>query len=72
MRGMHLLDWSIVVALLLCWTVTIFAVRRYTRSVADFLAANRCAGRYLITVSGSTLMLGAFTFIGFFEVYYKA
>jgi solute:Na+ symporter, SSS family len=70
--GMHVVDWCIVVGLLLCWTVTIFAVRRYTRSVADYLAASRCAGRYLITVSGSTLTLGAFTFIGFFEAYYKA
>jgi len=70
--GMHVIDWCIVAGLLLCWTVTIFAVRRYTRSVADFLAASRCAGRYLITVSGSTLTLGAFTFIGFFEAYYKA
>ncbi len=69
---MQTVDWCIVAALLLCWTVTIFAVRRYTRSVADFLAASRCAGRYLITVSGSTLTLGAFTFIGFFEAYYKA
>jgi solute:Na+ symporter, SSS family len=69
---MHAIDWCIVAGLLLCWTATIFAVRRYTRSVADFLAASRCAGRYLITVSGSTLTLGAFTFIGFFEAYYKA
>lgn len=66
------MDWCIVAGLLACWTVTIFAVRRYTRSVADFLAANRCAGRYLIALSSSTLTLGAFTFIGFFEAYYKA
>jgi SSS family solute:Na+ symporter len=69
---MHLIDWCIVAGLLSCWTVTIFAVRRYTQSVADFLAANRCAGRYLITLSGSTLTMGAFTFLGFFEAYYKA
>ncbi len=70
--SLHTLDWWIIAGLLLCWTVTIFAVRRYTKSVADFLAAGRCAGRYLITLSGSTLTLGAFTFIGFFEAYYKA
>lgn len=70
--GMRTLDWCIVAGLLLCWTATIFTVRRSMRSVADFLAANRCAGRYLITLSGSTLTLGAFTFIGFFEAYYKA
>jgi SSS family solute:Na+ symporter len=69
---MHVIDWSIVVGLMACWTLTIFAVRRYTRSVADFLAASRCAGRYLITLSGSTLTMGAFTFLGFFEAYYKA
>ena len=69
---MHLIDWCIVAGLLLCWTITIVAVRRHTRSVADFLAASRCAGRYLITVSSSTLTLTAFTFVGFFEIYYKA
>ncbi len=70
--GMQIIDWCIVAALMICWTLTIFAVKRYTRSVADFLAANRCAGRYLITLSGSTLTMGAFTFLGFFEAYYKA
>jgi len=33
--------------------------RRYTRSVADFLSANRCAGRYLLTVAGGIASLGA-------------
>jgi len=69
---MSWIDWSIAAGLLLFLTVTAFAVRRYTHSVADFLAANRCAGRYLITISASTAGMGALSFIGFFEAYYQA
>src|SRR4051812_23847845 len=45
---MHLIDWILVilpvgmVLLLALWT------RRFVKSVADFLAGGRCAGRYLI------------------------
>jgi len=69
---MSILDWSIVAVVLLCSATTVLVVTRYTRSVADFLAANRCAGRYLIAVSAGSIGMGAFTFIGFFEIFYKS
>ena len=39
--------WVIGIPFLVILVVTFF-LRQYTRSVADFLAASRCAGRYLI------------------------
>jgi len=69
--GMQTIDWCITAGLLLVLTVAALFVKRYTQSVADFLAANRCAGRYLITISASTAGLGAMSFIGFFEIYSK-
>jgi SSS family solute:Na+ symporter len=45
--------------------------KNYQKSVADFLVANRCAGRYLLGVSEGIASLGAITVIAMFEAYYK-
>jgi SSS family solute:Na+ symporter len=68
---MHLLDWTIVVGMLAMLTVASFITKKYTRSVADFLAANRCAGRYLICVSQGLAGVGSISLIAGFELYYK-
>ena len=69
---MHWIDWSIVLGLLAVLSVMAVITKRYTQSVADFLAANRCAGRYLITVSHGVAGLGAITIIATFELHYNA
>ena len=46
--------------------------RRFMRSVADFLAAGRSAGRYLITISYGVANIGAITVLAFFEQNYEA
>jgi len=46
--------------------------KRFTRSVSDFLAANRVAGRYLLTMSEGMAGLGATAFIANFEKFYNA
>ncbi|MDD3118403.1 MAG: hypothetical protein PHQ27_04440 [Victivallales bacterium] len=67
---MHWIDWAIIVVLLgALISVTIYA-RRYVRGVADFLAANRLAGRYLLTVSSG--FGGAITIVGAWELVYSA
>jgi SSS family solute:Na+ symporter len=69
--NMHLLDWAIVAGLL---TVLVWAglgTRRYSRSVAAFLAAERCGGRYLISVATGMAQLGVITLVWFFEQNYK-
>lgn len=68
--NLHWIDWTIIVALLSALIgVTLYA-RKYTRSVADFLAANRMAGRYLLTVSAG--FGGAISIIASWEMVYKA
>ena len=51
--NMGLIDWSIVVGLLVVMIWAAHRTKKYTRSVADFLAANRCTGRYVLGVSDS-------------------
>lgn len=69
---MHWVDWSIVVGLVTLLTVVAIGANRLSRSVADFLAAGRCAGRYTICISEGTAMLGAISLMGLFEVHYQA
>lgn len=64
------LDWAIVGVLVVFLLAVATASRRHTRSVADFLAAGRCAGRYLISVSEGAAGLGAITLIAFWEMHY--
>ncbi|MDP0495246.1 MAG: sodium:solute symporter [Verrucomicrobiota bacterium JB024] len=69
---MTLIDWIILIVFTsLLLVVTIF-LKRYTRSVADFLSANRAAGRYLVTMAEGASGLGAINLIAYFEMYYLA
>ena len=43
--------------------------RKYTKSVADFLAANRCAGKYLLGIAEAEAVMGAITVITAFEMW---
>ncbi len=66
------LDWAIVLVVLAgIITLGVFT-KRYMRSVADFLAAGRSAGRYLITISYGVANIGAITVLAFFEQNYEA
>ena len=66
------LDWIIAAVFVGGFAALALYLKRYTRSVADFLAANRCAGRYLLTVAEGASGVGAITLIAQFEVYYHA
>jgi SSS family solute:Na+ symporter len=70
--NLHWIDWSIVVVMLAVVVGSALATRRYTRSVSDFLAANRSAGRYLLCVAGGASSLGAISIVALFEMYYAA
>lgn len=64
---MHSIDWAIVfVTLAILCGLTLYS-RQFTRSVADFLAARRLAGRYLLTVHES---VGAIAIIATWEMVY--
>ena len=71
---MHLafLDWAIVASLILGLIVVTIWIRSYTRSVSDFLAANRCAGRYMLTLSEGMAAFGVASILANFEKFYQA
>jgi hypothetical protein len=50
--NLHWLDWSIVGAFGALLVLAAIVTTRMTKSVAGFLSAERCAGRYLLTVAG--------------------
>ena len=70
--NMHWIDWTIVAGLLAFIVGAAIYTNRYTRSVADFLAANRSAGRYLLCISSGIAGLGAVSVVAMFEMYYAA
>ena len=70
--NMHAIDWLIVFGLLMFIVGLAFYTRKYTQSVADFLAANRCAGRYVLCISDGIAGVGAISIVACFEMYYAA
>ena len=70
--NLHWMDWLIVAVFVGAITATAVALRRYMKSVSDFLAANRCAGRYLLAVSMGMSSLGAISVLAKFEMFYGA
>ena len=66
---MQLIDWVLVAFPLL---VVVFAglyARRYLKSVADFMAGGRNAGRYLLCTAKSEMGAGAVAYVSFFEIF---
>lgn len=69
---MTALDWGIV-AVVAAGVIALGSfTRKYMQSVADYLAAGRSAGRYLITISYGVANIGAITVLAFFEQNYEA
>ncbi len=68
---MSITDWVIVLVsvVLLTW----FSLRsaKYMQGVADFLSANRSAGRYLLSMALLVVGMGAITIVGTFEMIYN-
>ncbi len=69
---MSYIDWGILIFVLFLLILGAVASRKYMRSVADFLAAGRTAGRYLVSMSQGMAMLGAISIIGLLELNYVA
>lgn len=68
---MHLLDWIIVAGLLVVLLIGALRTRRYTRSVSGFLVAERCGGRYIISMAQAAAGLGVISLVYWFEMYYE-
>ncbi len=65
-------DWFIVLATFALMTYGVIFSKKFMKSVADFLAAGRTAGRYIISVAMGMAMLGAISVVGEFELFYKS
>src|SRR5512140_3570519 len=64
---MHLIDWLIMILpLAICGFIAIYT-RRFVRSVADFMAGGRGAGRFLICAARSEQGSGAAVFVATFQ-----
>ncbi|HEX9728874.1 MAG TPA: hypothetical protein VGA37_10250 [Gemmatimonadales bacterium] len=65
-------DWAIILVVMGVLVAGALISRIHMRSVADFLAAGRSAGRYLLAVSQGIAMLGAISIIAYLEQNYVA
>ncbi|MCP4550142.1 MAG: sodium:solute symporter [bacterium] len=70
--GMTPYDWLILLAMLALMIGGVTLSKRRMRSVADFLAAGRTAGRYLLSVAQGIAGLGAISIVGLLEMNYVA
>jgi len=69
--NLELLDWSIVLAVALFLIIQAYRTKKYAQGVSGFLAADRCAGRYIISFGEAAAGLGAVTIVGDFQRYYS-
>lgn len=65
---MTYIDWIIVAAIVWLTVWVGWRTSRYMKGVSDFLAANRLAGRYMLTISAQVAGTGLISVIGAFEV----
>src|SRR5580658_6013965 len=68
---MHWIDYTIAFVPFIVIVIVSWRTRRYMKSVADFMSASRCAGRYLVCSAGGEAASGAVTAVAMFEYTYK-
>jgi len=68
---MHWIDYAIMFVPFIIVTIVSWRTRRYVKSVADFMAGGRCAGRYLICNAVGEAGFGAVSAVAIFEYTYK-
>jgi SSS family solute:Na+ symporter len=66
------IDWGIVIVAVIVLRSVSASTRKYMRGVTDFLAANRLAGRYMLTIGMQMGGTGVIAIIGLFEMHYTA
>jgi len=66
------IDWVQILAIFALVIGSAWFTRTYMRGVADFLAAGRTAGRYLISVASGIAGLGAITIVANLQMNYEA
>ncbi|MHB9035999.1 MAG: sodium:solute symporter family protein [Armatimonadota bacterium] len=66
------IDWAIVIVAIVALRLISLRTQQHMKGVADFLSANRKAGRYLLTIAGQMGGFGAISFVALFEMHYEA
>ena len=66
-QNLSTIDVGIIFALLASIIYVAIHTKKYNKSVADFLAANRCSRRYLLGIANGMAGLGAITIISQFQ-----
>lgn len=66
------IDWTMMIVAVIAIRSVSFVARNYMRGVSDFLAANRSAGRYLLTISSAMGNMGVISFISNYQMYLQA
>lgn len=69
---MNKIDWLIMALPIVIVAAIGLYTRRYVRSVADFMAGGRNAGRYLLCIAGGEMQAGAALFVATFGQFSKA
>ena len=69
---MYLVDWGIILVAGFILILSAVFTKKYVQSVADFLAANRCAGRYLISLASLSAGFSTLSYVGHFEGFLQA
>ena len=69
--NLHHIDWAVIFSVVMFFIISAYTTKKYTQSTADFLAANRCAGRYLLTLAEGISGIGAITVVALWQMYYK-
>lgn len=69
---MALLDWIALCAPLVMVIGIAAYTSRYLKSVADYMAGGRCAGRYMLCVARGEMGAGAAVFVAMFEIFGRA
>jgi Na+/proline symporter len=65
--GVFWLDWILVIVPLLLVVFIGCRSQKYVKGVSDFLAASRCAGRYVVAVAGGEAAMGLISVIAIVE-----
>lgn len=68
---MYWLDWIIIFIPLVVVLIIGLKAQKYVKTVADFLAAGRVAGRYVICVASGEAGMGLISLVAIWEMYYK-
>lgn len=70
--GMMPLDWAIVIGMITVLVGILVYCNRFMRNAADFLAASRCAGRYVLSIAEGVAGFAVVSSVATFELFYEA